>query len=38
MLGNTQKILAVDGLEGNLDALKRVFEKDPYEIVTARIF
>ena len=36
MSSTTRKILAVDGVEGNLDALKRVFEADPYEIVTAR--
>lgn len=36
MLGSAQKILAVDGHEANLDALRRVFEGDPYQIVTAR--
>ena len=32
----TRKILAVDGVEGNLEALKKVFREEPYEIVTAR--
>lgn len=36
MSTDCRKILAVDGLEGNLDALKRLFEEEPYEIVTAR--
>ena len=36
MSNSAWKILAVDGQEGNLNALKRVFEEDPYVIVTAR--